>query len=468
MDNNPGVRVAYPVNMVPVPGQESTADGYLRPAEGIEAFTTGQGVDRGAIFWPKTGLQYRVSGTKLISITTAGVVTVIGDVGGSGPARMDYSLDLLGVLSNGLLYFWDGSSLTHVTDVNVPAALTDMVWVDGYWMVTDGKNIATSNLDSPSTFNPLKYGGTNAPDTIQCLLKVQDQVHVISRFEIDVFQNIGGAFFPFNAAPTAVMTKGAVGLRAACVFNDTVAFVGGGRNPSAEAPSVYMGKNAQFSKISSREIDALLLSYTDAQLAAIQMETVFDMGSQFVIIALPDRAVVYDAAASAVAQQPVWHVRVTGMSGFSQYRAINFLLVNGTWIVGDPESSAIGVLSRTDSGHWGSPVRWEFATPMLRNGGKRAFIKQMELAALTGTAPMITSYDGIVLDPMVSTSYSTDGVTWSQDKSVKSGRIGDRNKRLLWLKQGMWTNFRIQRFRGDSTSRLSAIKLDAEIEACEY
>lgn len=467
VDGSPAIRVAYPVNMVPVPGQDSTADGYLRPAEGIEAFTTGLGVDRGAIVWPKTGLHYRVSGTHLITVSAAGVVVDLGTIGGTGPVRMDYSIDLLGILANGLLYFWDGATLTHVTDVNVPAALTDMVWVDGYWMVTDGTVIATSNLNSPTTFNPLKYGGTNAPDTIQCLKKVQDQVHVISRFEIDVFQNIGGQYFPFNAAPTAVMTKGAVGRMAACVFNDTVAFVGGGRTTTAEAPSIYLGKNAQFTKISSREIDTLLLSYTDTQLAAIQMETVFDQGSQFLFIALPDRAVVYDAVASAVAQQPVWHERVSGLLGFTQYRAINFLLVNGRWIVGDPLSSAIGVLSTTDSGHWGSAVRWEFATPMLRNGGKKAFIKQIELAALTGVVPII-SYQGIVTDPRVGTSYSTDGVNWSQDKYVKSGRLGDRNKRLLWLKQGMWSNFRIQRFRGDSTSRLSAIKLDAEIEACQY
>lgn len=467
VDGSPGVRVAYPVNMVPVPGQDSTADGYLRPAEGIEAFTTGLGVDRGAIVWPKTGLHYRVSGTHLISISSAGVFTDIGAIGGSGQVRMDYSIDLLGILANGLLYFYDGTNLTIVTDVNVPANLTDMVWVDGYWMVTDGLNIATSNLNSPTTFNPLKYGGTNAPDTIQALLKVQDQVNVLSRFEIDVFQNIGGAFFPFNATPTAVMTKGCVGTRAACVFNDTVAFVGGGRNPGPEAPSVYLGKNAQFQKISSREIDTLLLSYTDAQLALIHMETVFDQGSQFIFIALPDRAVVYDAAASAVAQQPVWHIRVTTIAGFGQYRAINFLRVNGMWIVGDPLSSAIGTLSTTDSSHWGAAVRWEFATPMLRNGGKRAIVKQLELAALTGVVP-ITSYSGTVMDPRVSTSYSTDGVTWSQDKSVKSGKLGDRNKRLQWLQQGMWTNFRIQRFRGDSTSRLSAIKLNAEIEALIY
>jgi hypothetical protein len=459
VDGSPVVRVAYPVNMVPVPGQDSTADGFLRPAEGVESFATGIGPDRGAILW--NGVHYRVSGNALISVSETGTVVNLGPISGSGPVRMDYSLDRIGIAADGLLYYWDGTLLTTVTDPNI-GTVNDVVWVDGYWMATDGTNIVVTTLTDPTTVNPLKYGSTDAPDTIQCLLKVQDQVNVVSRFEIDVFQNIGGAFFPFNSVPTAVMTKGAVGTRAACVFSDTVAFVGGGRNPTPEAPCVYQAKNAQFVKISSIEIDILLLSYTDAQLSAIVMETVFYQGGEYIFIHLPDRTVVYDAIASAVAQQPVWHIRMTGVSGFSQYRAINFLLQNSVMFVGDPLSGVIGTLSSSDSSHWGMPVRWEFATPMLRNGGKGAIINQLELCQLPGS-PV-----GAGLEPMVSTSYSVDGVTWSQDRFIKSGAQGDRTKRLLWLKQGLWRNFRIQRFRGDSGSRLSAIRLDAEIETLAY
>lgn len=80
-------RTAYPRNLTAVPKQSGVSQGYLRSDEGIVQFATGQGVDRGGINW--NGTQYRVSGTKLVTVSTSGVVNVLGDVGGSGPVSMD-------------------------------------------------------------------------------------------------------------------------------------------------------------------------------------------------------------------------------------------------------------------------------------------------------------------------------------------------------------------------------------------
>lgn len=464
VDSTAAVRIAYPVNMVPVPTQDSIAEGSLRPAEGVKYFTLGQGLDRGGIVvtgGTLSGIHFRVSGTSLVSISATGVVTVIGDVGGSGPVRMDFAFDRLAVASNGLLYYWDGVTLTHVTDVNIGTVL-DVVWVDGYFMVTDGTNVVVTELVDPAAVNPVKYGNTDEPDPVQCLLKVRNEVHVVSQHFIDVFQDVGGALFPFQRLPTARISKGAVGKKAACVFQDSVVFVGTGKSStSEEAPSIYRGANAQFVKISTREIDNLLLQYTTAQLATITMQSILDRGSEFVYVNLPDRTIVYDASASVVAQQPVWCILTSGLDGFAQYRAINMTRAYGVWVAGDPQSSSIGIWTTDDSNHWGSPVRWEFSTGMLRNDGKGAQIHQLELDALTGVVP--ETLDGY--EPMVATSFSIDGVLWTQDRSVKSGKKGNRTIRLVWFQQGIWRKFRIQRFRGDSTSRLTAMGINAEIEA---
>lgn len=447
------LRVAYPVNMIPVQGQDGITDGYLRPAEGIAPFATGSGSDRAAIVW--NGVLYRISGTKLISVSSAGVVVVIGDVGGTGPARMDFSFDRLGILSGGFLWYYNGSVLTKVTDVNVPAALIDMVWVDGYFMVTDGAVIATSNLADPATFNPLKYGSTDEPDTIQGLFKVLNEVHVTSRNVIDVFQDVGGQFFPFNRINTALITKGSVGTHAACVFQDTLAFVGGGRN---EAVSVYLGHNAQTVKISSVEVDRLLLGYTSAQLASVTMQTVLNDGAQLIYLNLPDRTLVYSALASQAAGQPVWCVLVTAIAGFAQYLAANITRAYDMWIVGSPASSAIGVWSSTDLSHYGSPVRCEINTLMLRNEGFGSILHRLELFAVV--APVVLG-----VKPMIATSSSQDGgQTFSMEQAVPVGTAGYPMKRLVWWRQGLARNSRIQRFRWDSTAHLSAIRLDGQFQ----
>ena len=52
--------------------------------------------------------------------------------------------------------------------------------------------------------------------------------------------------------------------------------------------------------------------------------------------------------------------------------------------------------------------------------------------------------------PQISTSYSLDGKSWSQDHFISAGGPGETRKRLVWRRQGFMRNFRVQRFRGTS------------------
>lgn len=449
-------RVALPVNLEAVPAQAGAADDYLRPVEGIDSFAVGQGNDRAAIVWTGAGLgvHYRVSGTKLISISAAGVPTTIGDVGGSGHARLDFSFDRLGILSGGKLFFYTvATGIVQVTDPNIPANLIDMRWVDGYWAVTDGVDVAVSDLATPTTFNPLKFGGTDRPNPVKCLLKVINELHVISENYIDVFRNLGGAGFPFQRISSAVVTKGPIGTRAACVFENRVGFVGGGQN---EEPSVYLGFNAQSVKIASAEVDMILDEYTTAQLAAVTVETQVARGMQRLYVHLPDRSLVYDAIMSAKMGFPVWHVRVSAIAGYSALRAQNFVRVNDRWIVGDPATTAIGALSKTGSKHYGEHVRTEFTTAALRAGTNNVTMHRLTLFAITGDVEADT-------EPRISMSYSRNGLDYSMPRSILSGIRGETFKKLEWRKLGTWKQFRTIRIQGDSMSRVSPLSLDADM-----
>ena len=162
-------RTAYPVNMVPVPKEQGISKGYLRPADGLISNGVGPGVSRGGINW--NGVCYRVMGTKLVSVSAAGTVTTLGDVGGSGQVVFDYSFDRLGVASDGKLFYWDGATLTQVTDPDI-GTVTTFCWVDGYFMTTDGSSLVVTDLNNPLAVNPLKYGSSEAdPDPIKAILK---------------------------------------------------------------------------------------------------------------------------------------------------------------------------------------------------------------------------------------------------------------------------------------------------------
>jgi hypothetical protein len=459
-DSTPELRTAYPVNMVPVPKQSGISNGFLRPGDGIVANGTGPGTDRGGINW--NGVCYRVMGTKLVTVASNGSVTVLGDVGGptTDLVTMDYSFDLLAIASGGRLYFWNPNTsiLTQNTDPDLGVVL-DVAWVDGYFMTTDGANLVVTELSDPLQVNPLKYGSSEIdPDPVVALIKLRNEVYALNSNTIEVFDNIGGDLFPFARIDGAQIQKGCLGTHACCVYLERLAFLGGGRN---EAPGIYVGASATTQKISTQEIDNLLLTYTEAQLVTTKLEARNDKNHQHLYVHLPDRTVVYDASASDALGDQVWFTLTTAVVGFSQYRARNLVWAYDKWLVGDPQSSAIGYLVQTTGHHWGQQVRWEFGTIIAYNEGNGAIFNRLELVSLTGSVALGTN-------PQISTSYSTDGLVWSQDRGIAVGKIGNTAKRLAWFQQGHMRNWRIQRFRGDSDAHVSFARLEAQIEALAY
>lgn len=456
-DNGPDLRTSYPVNMVPVPKNSGISSGFLRPGDGIVANGSGPGVDRGGINW--NGTCYRVMGTKLVTVANTGAVTVLGDVGGpvNTLVTMDYSFDRLAIASGGRLYYWNGV-LTQVTDPDLGVVL-DFCWVDGYFMTTDGANLVVTELSDPLQVNPLKYGSSEVdPDPVVALVKLRNEVYALNRNTIEVFDNVGAEFFPFQRIDGAQIQKGVIGTFGCCVFMEQVAFLGSGRN---EQPGIYLGANATATKISTQEIDDLLMNYTEVQLATAKLEARNDKAHQHLYVHLPDRTLVYDGAASQELGEMVWFTLTTTTAGFAQYRARNLVWAYDKWLVGDPQSSNIGYLVDTIGTHWGQKVRWEFGTLIVYNEGNGALFHELELVALTGRV-------ALGVNPQISTSYSLDGLSWSQDRYISVGTIGNTRKRLAWFQQGNMRNWRIQRFRGDSDSHLSFARLEAQIEGLVY
>ena len=446
-------RVEYPRNMVPIALKEGISDGYFRPADGIVGLGTGPGIDRGGIEW--NNLLYRVMGTKLVSISSLNVVTVIGDVGGTGQVTFDYSFDYLAIASGGNLFLYRPSTgLQQVTDPDI-STVVDVVWVDGYFMTTDGEFLIVTELNNPFAVNPLKYGSSEAdPDPVLALLKVRNEVYALNRHTIEVFDNVGGSLFPFQRVEGAQVQRGVIGTHACCAFMESIAFVGGGRN---EAPAVWLiaGSNAQ--KISTREIDLILEEFTESQLSQIVVESRVDKGYRHLYIHLPDRTLVFDAAGTTQVGAPVWFTLTSSIVGKSQYRAKNLVWAYNRWNVGDPLSVSFGYLTDTISSHWGQLNGWEFATIILYNESRGLIFHELELVALTGNSTFGA-------DPSIFTSYTEDGLTYSQERVCKAGVTGVRGKRLSWLQQGRMRQWRAQKFRGTSDAQLSVARLEVRVE----
>jgi len=452
VDQAPDLRTALPINMMAVPKASGVSNGYLRPGDGVVQIGEGPGVCRGGIVW--NGVAYRVLGTKLCSVSAGGAVNVLGDVGEGDQCKFDYSFDRLAITSGGRLYYWDGTTLIQVTDEDLGDALT-VIWIDGYFMTTDGEFLVVTELVDPTEVNPLKYGSSEIdPDPVVALLKLRNEVYALNRNTIEVFDNVGGELFPFQRNEGAQIQKGVIGRDACCLYIDTIAFLGSSRN---EAPSIYLAVNGTATKISTQEIDQLLTAYTEQELAETLMEARNDRNHQLLYVHLPDRTLVYDAAASEAIGEPVWVELTSALLGYAQYRARNILWAYDAWQVCDTATAKIGTLTRSIGTHWGERVRWEFGTSIIYNEGAGAIVSRLELVALTGSV----AAGG---DPTISTSYTVDGVTWSQPRYIRAGGIGERAKRLCWFRQGNMRHWRVQRFQGTSDAHIAVARLEAQLE----
>lgn len=455
-DGSPNFRTSYPKNLIPVPKATGISQGYLRPAEGIVESGTGPGVNRGGIYWKD--LLYRVMGTKLVSIASDNTVTEIGDVGGTDRVTFDYGFTYLAIASNNNLFLYDGTTLTQVTDPDLGTVL-DVVWVDGYYMTTDGEFLVVTDLDDPFSVNPLKYGSSEAdPDPVKALLKLRNEIYALNRHTIEVFDNVGATGFPFQRIPGAQIQKGTIGTHANCVFMENIAFLGGGFN---EAPSIYLGANGNAQKIATREIEEILQEYTEAELATAFLEERVDKVHQFLIVHLPRHTLVFDGAATASLSVPVWFTLSSTLVGQGKWNACTCIYAYDRWNVCHPDTSQFGYLDDTISTHWGDEIGWEFGTLIVYNQSQGAIFHDIELISLTGS----TAFG---VDPTIWTQYSVDGETWSAEKPIKVGKTGERGKRLLWLQQGHMRTMRMQRFRGTSDAHIAVAALEARIEPLAF
>lgn len=448
-NTTPEFRTSYPVNFYAVPKDTGISEGFLQPASGVVEFATGPGLDRGGIEW--NAVMYRVMGSKLVQVSPLGAVTVLGDVGDDGDGvTMDYSFDRLGIRSNGNLFYWNGSTLTQVTDPDL-GVVNDVLWVDGYWMTTDGEFLVVTELNNPLAVDPLKYGAAEAdPDPILALRKIRNEVYALNRHTVEVFDNVGGELFPFARIEGAQIEKGTLGRDCCCVFQEALAFIGGGRN---EQVAVYIAFNGGATKISTHEIDLILEEYTEGQLAVSTVEARNEGSHEFLYVHLPDRTLLYDAGASQDLGRPVWTVLQSGLAERGQYRARYFVRAYNKWFCADPVAARIGYLVNDVSTHWGDKVRWEFGTQVIYNEGRGAIVHELELVSLPGFA--------LGVNPAITASYSLDGITWSSERTINLGA----RKRLVWFGQGYMRNWRIQRFKGTSDAHMSVARLEARLEA---
>lgn len=446
-------RQSYPVNYYPAVMSNGISKAYLRPSPGLVQFSTAPGADRGGLEF--RGELYRVSGSRLIKVSPNAVVTDLGYIPGSGRVSIARGFDRFCIVTAGKgFYYIPESGLVEITDPNFSMA-TDVVFLDGYFVFTDGDFIFPAELSDPLTFDPIKFGSAEIDsDPIQSLEVVRNELHAVGSTTVEIYQNVGGAGFPFQRVKGAVITKGSVGRNAAVEIEDGLFFVGGGRE---EAPSVYIGGGGSARRISTDEIDKLLQEYTPQQLATITIDTYSSEGCYFVAINVPDKTLCFDIWSSATAGMPLWHIRTAAGEGDTPWRCSQPVRVYGKWIGGDPNTGRLCEIRNDVATEYGEVVFREFSTPLSFVDGNGFIVHEMKIFGIPAPTQL-------AVNPKMSISISKNGVEYGTERWVMSGKRGDHNYSPVWRKIGRADKTMTARFRVVNDSLFTPSRLEARVE----
>lgn len=440
---------AIPVNMFTVQRQILGGDHYMINFYGLSSFAEGVGLGRGGVWVSATSIEghYRVSGTSLLRLGADGTVENLGKISGAGKVSFAFSFDNLAIVANKTLYYYsDDNGLRKIDDQDVGEPI-DIVWVDGYFVLTDGEDLYQSDIDDETQFSPLNFGNAQfRPDSSKGLgLNEDNEVMAFGEFSTEYFKNVGLDNFAFQRIEGKAQKIGILGTHCKVEANGQWYTLGRRLETS---PSCHLVSVGQEQDISSRAVDQLLATYNPDDLSSSFVNAMVIDNTQFIIYQLPAHCLLFNSTiAASKGVDNAWTILKTDVLNDTKFRGQNPVLDprNSKWIVDDNRTNIIGYLDRSICTHYGDKAEWLMFSPFLNL--ETLSIDLLEIKTISGISPNE--------DATVSISTTVNGRTYSNEYWDLYGDNYDYNNRFYLTNLGYvreWIGFK---FRGVSTSRMS-------------
>lgn len=436
------------VNMYAVKRDILGAKGYMIGYPGLTKLADGKGVDRGGTYNERFGDHYRVSGTKLISVSDAGVVAELGNIPGIKQARLIdfYSFNTQGIIADGRFFLYSpGGGFQQIVDADLGSPI-DGVWVDNYYFMTDGEYLFHTELADETSIDPLMFATAEfMPDPSLGLAKTPDnKVMVFGRYSLEYFVNVSTANFAFQRVTTRSQKIGIVATHAKCESGGKFYITGGYRDGAVSVYAIGIGSAV---KVSTREIDKILAKYSEPELSDIRMECRTENDITFILVHLPEETLCFnESIADSEGIGIAWSLLKTG-TGDTIYRGINGILDarSGKWVYGDRLDSKIGLLDNDVSTQYDAITEWILFTPFVDL--ETFSIDELNIETIPGHTT--------TLDATVAVSMTYDGVIYGGEHWMQYGEPAEYSQRFILRRLGLCNSWMGFKFRGVSASRMA-------------
>lgn len=428
------------INWIPVVAEGPALNtAMLMQPRGIKEFTNTL-VSKGRGSENLNGVAFYINGNSLISTSSTGVITNHGFIPGVGRVSVAVSKrHLVIVIPGNSAYVFDNktNTLSKITDPDFITSDT-VVFKDTFFVfsATGGEVFFHSELNDPLDFGALDFGASEiSPDPIVALHVNHNELFVLNRDTIELFQNIGGSGFIFQRIQGANIQKGCHAKHSLLQFDNSFCFVGGDKNELSSIWKVVGSASAQ--KISTDAVDDSIQEFTREEIEKSFSMTYTERGQTLALftfesVRIPSKTFVYNATASALSGMKVWFEFQSGFED-NKFQVATIMSIYGKLLVSDLNTGLIGELDKKTLSYYGTNIFRHAVTQPFSQDGTPLFVGEVEATFESGVG--LTTGNGSV--PTVRMSISDNGGrSFFGNFKRKIGRIGEYNHRTIWRQQG--------------------------------
>lgn len=430
------------INLFPVFDAKGKEVSALYGTPGLELFSTaGAGPVRGC-FAAANGRAFVVANSGLYELTSGGAATSRG--------TFDTSIGIVSIEENGFqLAICDGTNLylftyatnafAKVTDIDFPASVGTVTFIDGYFIVNEndsGKFYISTQYDGLA-WAALDFAtAESSPDELLRVYNAVGQLWLFGTKTAEIWTNTGASSFPFERISGAKMETGILAPHTAIAVDNSIFWVG---RDNIGSGIVYRAQGFSPARISTNPIELIIQAAPTPE--TLRAYTYQQEGHTFYIITGGgmETTLCYDIST----QQ--WHERAfLNESGeFEPHLGSCGMYAFNKQLVGSRQNGKIYEMSLDLYSDDGAEMASERIYTHLSDEGQRIRFNQLEIALESG----VGNQSDPGQDPHISLRISRDGGrSWSTTYSTSIGRVGQYRKRAVFRRIGIATDmtFRVR------------------------
>lgn len=398
-----------------IPNQKARSNYILQSFYGLKTWKNFSGKYRGSL--TSKGVLYRVISNKLYSVNKNGDHTVLGSIEGSNRCTLwPLGDQIIIVNGSGVVYVYDGDTLSKVTDENLGspngvAVLNNQAIYDQ----GSGQGFDVSNVGKPGIINGLNNASAeSSPDDLLLPYAYSETLYLFGTETTELWWNSGQGNPPFDRIQGATLQLG-LGAKHSIDSNTDFIFL--------------FGSDKQFHTLTGGTTSVDTVISTPAMAEEFQEYSVTEdcigwtmqLGGQwFYVATFPNQNITWVYVVGGE-----WFQWGTGIEG--RIRADGYDYVFNKHLVSDYQSGNIYELDLKTYDDLGEAIIRTRDTAPLHGGLFQAAGKEFELTELTffleNGVGLLTGQGS---NPMMAISFSKDGgKTFGTERFVKVGKLND-------------------------------------------